>query len=194
MYAIRYKQTGRLVARAGITLPATFNLDFAEQFEKQKDAEAAVTSDLCEVVRVSGKLEKMLERDSARATLLEILKPGDTVTGLVRSVSSSGMSRQIDFYCNDPRGGLRYLSGYIATALDYRRAQSGALIVGGCGMDMIFAVVYDLGRVLFRDAHICTGVSTGEGRCTSNDHNNGVPYKAGTRHADSGYALRSGSL
>lgn len=101
------------------------------------------------------------EKNEAIARLHEILKPGDRVFGIVRTVSRSGMSRTIDFFAFKAAGpdepGRKhcgevdryYLSGYIATALGYNRDKSGALKVQGCGMDMIFHVVYSLGYVLF---------------------------------------------
>lgn len=79
--------------------------------------------------------------------LREILKPGDTIPVIIRSVSRSGMSRTMDFYSPD----LSWLSGYIAAACGYSRTRDGALRVKGCGMDMAFSVVYDLGRALWPD-------------------------------------------
>ena len=152
MYVLKYKETGRFVARDGIKPPATFKLEFAHQFNTLAEArEGANGSPALEPVKVTQKMEREAGKAAAVAALHEILKPGDTVTGLVRNVSRSGMSRQIDFYANDPKGGLRYISGLVAEACGYSRTRDGALIVGGCGMNMIFAVVYDLCRVMYRD-------------------------------------------
>lgn len=107
---------------------------------------------------MSKKSERETAKQEAIRRLRDILKPGDRVYGIVRTVSRSGMSRTIDFYTFGPRvkgngtpDGIDriYLSGYIAEACDYSRTNAGALRVGGCGMDMIFSVVYHLGRVLF---------------------------------------------
>ena len=67
---------------------------------------------------------------------------------VLRSVSASGMSRVIDFYTviNDRPS---YLSGLIRKALGYRMAKRGGLVVGGCGMDMGFHVVYTVASVLY---------------------------------------------
>ena len=116
------------------------------------------------------KAEKDAEREEAIKRLREILKPGDTVYTVLRKVSSNGMSRQIDVYVikdNRPR----FLTGYVAKACGYTRADSGhgPLRVGGAGMDMGFAVVYDLSRVVFRDGWKCIGQKK---RCPANDHNN----------------------
>lgn len=110
------------------------------------------------------------EREEAVAELRKILKPGDTVFTVLRKVSSSGMSRQIDVYViknNRPR----YLTGWVAKACGYRRADQGhgPLQVGGAGMDMGFSVVYNLSSAVFRNGWRCIGQ---EKRCPANDHNN----------------------
>lgn len=113
---------------------------------------------------------KEREKQQAIEDLRKILKPGMVVYTVLRKVSSSGMSRQIDVYViedNRPR----WLTGLVAKACEYRRADKGhgPLQVGGCGMDMGFAVVYDLSRVVFRDGWKCIGQKR---RCPANDHNN----------------------
>lgn len=77
--------------------------------------------------------------NQGKDSLLDTLKEGDTVYGIVRSVARSGMSRRIDFYKLTNEGPL-YLTGRFAQVLgtdDY----DGGLRVNGCGMDMIFATV-----------------------------------------------------
>lgn len=118
------------------------------------------------------KAEKAERAVEARVRLLRILKPGDTVWCVLRKVASTGMSRQIDFYVivdNEPL----WLSGRIASLLDYRQAKSEALMVSGCGMDMGFHVVYETGAALWPD-----GTPQPHGR------RNGEPDSAG------GYALK----
>lgn len=86
----------------------------------------------------------------AKARLLEILKHGDTVYTVLRHVSTSGMSRRIDLYTvrdNRPQ----YLSGYAATVTGWKLHDNGGIVVGGCGMDMGFHLVYTLSSILFRD-------------------------------------------
>lgn len=103
------------------------------------------------------------EKQEALENLRRILKPGDTVFGIVRSVSRSGMSRTIDFFAFKAKGddepGRKhcgevdrfYLSGYIASALGYSRDKWGAIKISGCGMDMVHHVVYNVGYALFKD-------------------------------------------
>lgn len=109
------------------------------------------------------------ERDDAIAELRATLKPGTTVYTLLRNVSRSGMSRDIDVYVmedNQPRR----ITWTVAKAADmtYNR-KAEAIRVGGCGMDMGFHVVYNLSRSLYDRGHsfACIGKD-----CPSNDHNN----------------------
>ena len=71
--------------------------------------------------------------------------------------------------------------------------------MGGCGMDMGFALVYNLSSALYPNGFPCTG-STGytktyrkakQPRCTSNHHSNGDSvYQKGKLHeGGGGYAL-----
>lgn len=132
----------------------------------------------------SNKPEPQTQRHSAadknrlKAAALEhlraVLNPGDTVCCILRKVSRSGMARQIDFFIvGDDRRPHR-ITGYIADALDYPLNHNcGALKVSGCGMDMGFEIVYNLGRALWP---------------------NGTPKPHGRRNgepdSDGGYALK----
>jgi hypothetical protein len=143
---------------------------------------------------MSQAARKREEQAEAVTRLREILKPGDTVYTVLRHVSSSGMSRDIDLYVfRDDKP--FWLTGYAATATGQRRAPKGSGIrIGGCGMDMGFALVYGLSRTVFADGFHCTGVSGYDGgRCPSNDHTNErgkSDYRTDRVHSDPGYALR----
>lgn len=120
--------------------------------------------------------------------LQELLKPGDTVYTQLKHVSSSGMSRIIGLVVirdNEPR----HIGYLVSKALDmrYDRNKEG-IKISGCGMDMGFAIVYDLGRTLFRDGFMCAVDKDGK-RCTSNDHSNGDRDYTSHKHKDGGYAL-----
>jgi hypothetical protein len=95
--------------------------------------------------------EKINERKHSRERLTAMLTPGDTVYTMVRSVSSSGMSRTMSLYIvKDNR--LVNITYYAAHALEWPLVEkngSRVLRVGGCGMDMGFHTVYTLSRVLF---------------------------------------------
>lgn len=133
------------------------------------------------------------EREDAIKRLREIVKAGDTLYTVLRSVSSSGMSRGIDVYALQAIDGKvqkYWLSYLVAKACGFPfNEKRDCLRIGGCGMDMGFHVVYTLSRVLFPDGAYCTGQN-----CPSNDHFNGMPRPeeatASIVHKDGGYTLR----
>jgi hypothetical protein len=98
---------------------------------------------------------KQLDREYAIEQLLtHYVKPGDTIHTLVRSVSSSGMSRTISLkIVRDGR--IDDITFSAAAALEWPLVEvngSRAIRVSGAGMDMGFHTVYTLSRVLFRPA------------------------------------------
>ena len=146
--------------------------------------------------RLTAKAGKDAMRAQAIEHLRAILKPGATVHCVLRNVSRSGMMRHIDFYKMGADGPV-YLSGWIATALDMRRADSGGIKVSGCGMDMGFSVVYSLSSVLYGKFYNGTGWACIGEHCPSNEHSGhmsqearAASYAPGTMHEDGGYALR----
>jgi hypothetical protein len=106
-------------------------------------------NDWQQISQAKGKaLEKQQAIDSLK-NIFNLMPPEKRVIYCVlRSVSKSGMSRVIDFYTieNDKP---QYLSGLIRMALGYRMAKNGGLVVGGCGMDMGFHVVYTVASVIY---------------------------------------------
>ncbi len=72
---------------------------------------------------------------------------------IVKNVSSSGMNRDIDFYAFIYEKGeiqKHWLSYRIAGLLDYPFNDNRECVkVNGCGMDMCFSVVYNLGSLLY---------------------------------------------
>ena len=101
-----------------------------------------------QVSQAKGKaLEKQQAIDSLK-NIFALMPPEKRVIYCVlRSVSKSGMSRTIDFFTID-NDRPQHLSGLIKMALGYRWAKNGGLVVGGCGMDMGFHVVYTVSSVL----------------------------------------------
>lgn len=112
-------------------------------------------------------------KDQTRAELTSWIKPGTAVYCVLRSVSSSGMSRRISFFAIRD-GELVCLDHAISVLTHYSRSRKEGLTVSGCGMDMGFAVVYDFGRNLWPDG-------TGKPHGTRN----------GEPDTDGGYALKS---
>lgn len=105
---------------------------------------------------MNAKQQKENDRAHAIATLRAMLKPGDRVSCDVVHVSRSGMSRTLTAHVamvgKDRRAYVEDVSGLVADAIGARwDSRRGGFIMGGCGMDMRFAAVYNLGRVLFPD-------------------------------------------
>lgn len=129
--------------------------------------------------------------DQAEAVerLRELLKPGDTVYTILRSCSRSGMSRHISLVVHSEYNGkptMFDISWLVARAGDYRlNRDDGGLVVSGCGMDMGFDLVYNLGRDLWPNGYECPGK-----HCQSNAHTNGDRDYTPHKHNDGGYALK----
>lgn len=124
---------------------------------------------------------KRLMKEQIRKNLAKWLKPGDTVYCNINSVSRSGMSRNISLYAIRPakRGEKAQLADitYAASEIMGWTLSEGGLKVSGCGMDMCFHTVYNLGRSLWPN-----GTKKPHGK------RNGEP------DTDGGYALKHSTL
>ena len=134
------------------------------------------------------------DRDEAITELRARLKPGQEILCVLRHVSRSGMQRVIDLKVIEG-GEMRGLGWSAARALDMRYdTKREGIVVGGCGMDMGFAIVYELGAALWRDGFNCVAAGPDVSKtspymaCPSNDHAN---REHNSRHRDGGYALKS---
>lgn len=91
----------------------------------------------------------MTDKEEAIIALRKIFRPGDTVYTILRHVSKSGMMRRIDVV-SLKGGDPRTWTILVARACDYGLSKNGrGLVTHGCGMDMGFEVVYNLGRALW---------------------------------------------
>ncbi len=113
------------------------------------------------------------EKSEARARLLELLKPGDTVYIVLKHVARSGMMRVIavKILWNGDICDITYHAAVaMGESIDNKR---DGVRVSGCGMDIGAALVYNLGAMLWP---------------------NGTPEPHGTRNgepdSDGGYALK----
>lgn len=136
---------------------------------------------------ITKKQQRENERNEAIGRLHEILKPGDTVYCILRHRSASGMSRRISFAVSGSYGILE-IDWLVARALGDKLHKDSGIMVSGCGMDMGFHMVYNIGRTMFPKGFDCAGR---ERRCPSNDHSNGDRNYEPHNHSDGGYALRS---
>lgn len=119
--------------------------------------------------------------DECIARLREWVKPGDTVYCILKHRSASGMSRVIDLYLYH-EGDMLRISPWAADLLEGYNDKHEGCKAGGCGMDMGFHLVSNLGYALFPDGFDCIG----EG-CPSNDHFN---RHETSHHKQGGYALK----
>lgn len=125
--------------------------------------------------------------EESRKSLLEELKPGDTVYTVLRHVSKSGMLRRIDCYVfRDGRPRFLTYHAAVVTGRPIPKWGEEGIKMGGFGMDMGFSLVYSLSCALFPDGFACIG----KDGCPSNDHVNGKSYRKGKHHKEGGYALR----
>jgi hypothetical protein len=88
-----------------------------------------------------------LYREQCRKDLLKMVKPGQTVYTVLRSCSKSGMSRRISLHIVDKKDQQDIT--YLASVVMKDRMKDGAIVIGGCGMDMGFSLVYNLGHYLW---------------------------------------------
>lgn len=88
--------------------------------------------------------------------LKELLKPGQTVYTNVNTVSRSGMSRNISAYIVH-EGKVLDISWIINRLNGKAIPEQGGVKMGGCGMDMGFALVYGLSRTLWHEGYRCNG-------------------------------------
>ena len=87
-------------------------------------------------------------RETVITELREMVKRGDTVYTILRSVSRSGMTRYYDLFVMIDNEPVR-ITYKAAIALGWTYNAADALKVTGCGMDMGFHTVYSLSAVLF---------------------------------------------
>ena len=108
-----------------------------------------VTSKTGKLARV-GTVKEVKARERAKAIdyLLPLCPPGTTIDMILRSVSRSGMMRQLSLLVVDGEGTLRDITYRVSLAIDTPTNDRGYLSMGGCGMDMGFAAVNHLSYAL----------------------------------------------
>ena len=96
-----------------------------------------------------------MDKQEAIKRLQEMLKPEDVVFTILRHVSQSGMTRDISLVIpTNHRGvdGIMCIDYLASRAMDMKIKNDG-LRIGGCGMDMGFALVYDLAYTVFGEGY-----------------------------------------
>lgn len=79
------------------------------------------------------------------------IKKGSNIFSYVRSVSPSGMSRQIKFFIAKDSEIYDITRDIALITSNLFKRDNWTLSISGCGMDMCFAVVYDLASIIFKD-------------------------------------------
>lgn len=129
------------------------------------------------------------ERAEARDRLRDLLASVDVIYTVLTHTSRDGMSRAIKPVISTHPDGVRDITHLVAAATGDKIHRNGGITMGGCGMDMGFALVYNIGRTVIGDQPWqCRG-----DRCPSNEHVNSprVPYGPEVIHAsDGGYRFR----
>ena len=96
-------------------------------------------------VEAPKKLSKKAQtREDALKELRTLLKPGTEVKVILRNVARSGMSRTMDFFVGD-----YHCITWLISELGIGTLTKNGLRVGGCGMDMGFHTVYELGHAVW---------------------------------------------
>jgi len=117
-----------------------------------------------------------LYKEQVKTELLQRVKPGQTVYCNLKSVSASGMRREIGLLIVE-NGEIHNISFAASIVTGRKLSNKGGIVCNGCGMDMGFDLVYGLGSALWP-----TGTPAPHGK------RNGEEDSAG------GYALRSAWL
>ena len=91
-----------------------------------------------------------IQIEAAHERLIEMLGATPVIYGTKVS-AKSGMSHRIGLYCVVD-GRIERISYEVALVLGLKH-ENGCLIKKGGNMDMIFAVIYDLGEVLYNNGY-----------------------------------------
>jgi len=95
-----------------------------------------------------------MDKKKVKSILRDFFPEGSTAYTLVTKVAPSGMSRHIMVAGSRRRGQVENVSWYISQLLGYKyKDGTRSVFIGGCGMDMGFALVYDLSFVLYEDGY-----------------------------------------
>jgi len=91
--------------------------------------------------------------------LRRLMPTGQVVCTVLRSVSRSGLRREIGVVVWDTESRCPiHLNWHVSRALGLRCGKSGGVIIDGCGMDMGFDLVDRLARVLHGDDRSLTQI------------------------------------
>ena len=90
--------------------------------------------------------------EQSKQTLLDWIKPNQTIFTTIKHVSVSGMSRRISCYIIQGDN-IKCIDNWVGEIVGWKHSDNGGIVVNGCGMDMAFHLVYTLSSVLFNDGY-----------------------------------------
>ena len=105
---------------------------------------------------ITGSVARRADQAAAREELRELFAGNDKplIYTIERHRSSSGLSRDISLFYDNPKGGLFYITHTAGRALGYKVISSkgfNAIRQQGGGMDLGFNLVYTLSAVIYKD-------------------------------------------
>jgi len=114
--------------------------------KQQKEEEKREAIDkLKEILKTTKKREVWRNGESKMVPVLYTI---------IRHVARSGMSRSIDVISISEDGEVYNISYLVKTVLDMKLdTTNGGVKIGGCGMDMGFAIVYNLANKLYGNGY-----------------------------------------
>lgn len=131
-----------------------YDIQSGVRLDYSKDeAEAKATADKW---NANGATAKATAKAESAQYLKPILSPGDEVKTILRSCSRSGMSRRVSLVIAKD-GDVLDITWHASRVLGENQQQGGqyvqdaGIVMGGCGMDMGFALVYNLSGALYPD-------------------------------------------
>ena len=99
-------------------------------------------------IKISKAEYKERSKQNAIKDLERLIGRNKKVYTTVTHVSSSGMTRHIKSSIV-VKGDIVNIDWYITRILDWPMAKNGGIVVGGCGMDMGFHLIYTLSSVIY---------------------------------------------
>lgn len=91
--------------------------------------------------------------EAVRESLLRRLYRGQTIYTNLRHCSRSGMRREVSLLVVDVDSLLVDITFPACRVMGWRSGKHDGAVIGGCGMDMGFALVYELSQMLCGDGY-----------------------------------------
>ena len=164
MYKIIDREAGNIIEQAETIKQAQ---EIIAEYEAADKRDGTYTPDFYEILnkqKGATKMKQTKKQIEAQeiAEAIQVLQNlgcenGTTIYTSIRSVAKSGMSRAIScFIVATEADGSNYISNidyFVGIILGLKHHKEGGLIIRGCGMDMGFAIVYNLSSEMLSDGY-----------------------------------------